>query len=791
MGNRLREYGFTSPFRAHVKGSNYDASLADLSGGAINQFLTDVSTYNTIIRDYGLTSQIEYKQPNGSWGTAVPPKPTQRVMYQPGSSPSGTTYSAERYTLDNNPNAKGEQINLMPEYRWRISGDIEGANQALRDAGLQGSYTQPDGRTINTGGSFTAIVPGKSVTLTTPLSGYGGVQRAGTAYVDSADPLGAGIGGSHSAIDRAYNGATAPQYYTLPNRPFGTGTTIDAMSDQSYGTYYVKRVADEVFSNPNLGSVIYNPTGFRAALEATPQISNQIGTYFDNTADFWNKRDNDGGGPLGVIAKGLAGVAQFASMATGLNALVTGLGSLVGGAGLQGAFNAALNTAGAMPDIGSVIGGAAGSATAGNLANIAIGGIIGGEAGGLPGALLGAGGAAIGAGIDQAGGIREFIRDPFGNITGAIGLGGEVLSGAQLAAMEAAGQINLGSTAQNLAGGVPDYSMEVIGGASNLLGGGTGSSLGGTIGSAIGGNLAGGSVISAPGNVNFTGSYVDPTTGQVVEQYEVIAESGDTTQAGGGMGSSAGGGAGSAIGDMLGGGGASTGPSSPGGLLDGNVTPGTPGNPSGSIQTTAPGTTPTAGTGTGQTGVIGGPGGISPDGMPIGIPGVDAPYPPGSYQGQIGAVDGVVGGDPFGSIGTSGTQPGGQYDDSKFDLVGNLIPSLGPWDFTGATSGPGTPNATGLLDTGTGPTGTGPGGNGPGGDGPGGDGLGGDGLGGGNNFGGFDYSGLLGGMTPGGMGDPVSFLTPRAYGTKKKGPASFYGKLQAPKKRKGITVRRA
>jgi hypothetical protein len=106
-----------------------------LSGGAINQFLTDVSTYNTIIRDSGLTSQIEYKQPDGSWGTAVPPQPTQRVIRQPGS--SGTTYFAERYTLDNNPNAKGEQINLMPEYRWRISGDIEGANQALRMRGYK------------------------------------------------------------------------------------------------------------------------------------------------------------------------------------------------------------------------------------------------------------------------------------------------------------------------------------------------------------------------------------------------------------------------------------------------------------------------------------------------------------------------------------------------------------------------------------------------------------------------------------------------------------------------------
>jgi hypothetical protein len=761
MGNRLREYGFTSPFRAHVKGSNYDASLADLSGGAINQFLTDVSTYNTIIRDSGLTSQIEYKQPDGSWGTAVPPQPTQRVIRQPGS--SGTTYFAERYTLDNNPNAKGEQINLMPEYRWRISGDIEGANQALRNAGLQGSYAQPDGRRINTGASFTAIVPGKSVTLTTRLSGYGlgygGVQRAGTAYVDSADPLGAGIGGSHNAIDRAYNGATAPQYYTLPNRPFGTGTTIDAMSDQSYGTYYVKRVADEVFSNPNLGSVIYSPTEFRAALEATPAIRDQIGTFFNDTSSYWRSRD-DGGGALGVIAGGLSQIAQFAGMATGLNALVTGLGSLVGGAGLQGAFNAALNTAGAMPDIGSVIGGAAGSTTAGNLANIAIGGIIGGEAGGLPGALLGAGGAAVGAGIDQAGGIREFIRDPFGNITGAIGLGGEVLSGAQLAAMEASAQVGLGSLAQNTTGGSLDPTGEYV-------------------------PLQGGYAIwpAKPGEI------------------PLIAITGPRTGVGTGItsgtsltGSNAGqflGGVSSALPGMIYGGGGTSGPGNIGGILttspDGlNISAEEQG---GFGATPSDGITSGVGTGTGQTGVVGGPGGISPDEMPIGIPGVDAPYAPGSSQGQIGAVDGIVGGDPFGSIGTSGTQPGGQYNDSKFDLIGNLIPSLGPWDFTGATSGPGTPNATGLLDTGTGLAGTGPGGNGLGGDGAGGDGLGGDGL--GMGSGGFNYSGLLGGMTPGGMGDPVSFLKPRAFGTKKKGPSSFYGKLQAPKKRKGITVRRA
>lgn len=390
MGNRLRDYGFTSPFRAHVKGSNYNASLADLSGRAINQFLTDVSTYNTIIKDYGLTSQLEYKQPDGSWGTAAPPKPTQRVMYQRGSGSGATTYRAEKYVLDNRPNAQGKQVNVMPEYRWRISGDVNGANQALRAAGLQGSYKQPNGRTINTGASFTATVPGKSVNLTTPTQAYGGSQRGGTVYLDTADPLGAGIGGSHSAIDRAYSGATAPQYYTLPNRPLGTGTTIDGMSDQSYGTYYVKRVADEVFSNPNLGNLKYNPTGLKAALDATPQISNDIGTYFNDTAGFWRQRDNDGGGPLGVIAKGLAGVAQFASMAAGLNAGVSFLGSLAKGANLAGAYGAAKAGASAIPSLGGGIAQLAGKPGLSNIISSGIGAFTGGVQGGLPGAALGA-----------------------------------------------------------------------------------------------------------------------------------------------------------------------------------------------------------------------------------------------------------------------------------------------------------------------------------------------------------------------------------------------------------------
>jgi len=518
-----------------------------------------------------------------------------------------------------------------------------------------------------------------------------------------------------------------------------------------------------VIFNSGLGKTNENPGDYKtpgAGLWAAgfdlndPLLLQKLYDYFGtNRSEVWDKykpqKLEDGSWKKATPQDALAFVSDadewFRKEALKMDLPKRGIMDSLAGRLITGALIGA-----ATGGFGTIVGGLTGSSALGNLASLAVNTAIGGAQGGWGGALTSALGSSIGAGMDQAGGwsnIGDFLSDPFGYIGSAYGIGGGAFSGLNLAGMGEAAQVGPGSLAQ----------------------------------------------VTPPSSIGQNVISTDYIGGMPHEVVEVFADAGDVAQIGGGFGSAVGGGAGSVLGNLLtGGAGAGAGALDVGGLLDaGPSIPGTPGNPIGSIQTTAPGTTPTAGTGTGQTGVIGGPGGISPDGMPIGIPGVDAPYPPGSYQGQIGAVDGVVGGDPFGSIGTSGTQPGGQYNDSKFDLIGNLIPSLGPWDFTGATSGPGTPNATGLLDTGTGPTGTGPGGNGPGGDGPGGDGLGGDGLGGGNNFGGFDYSGLLGGMTPGGMGDPVSFLTPRAYGTKKKGPASFYGKLQAPKKRKGITVRRA
>lgn len=401
---------------------------------------------------------------------------------------------------------------------------------------------------------------------------------------------------------------------------------------------------------------------------------------------------------------------------------------------------------------GTIVGGLTGSSALGNLASLAVNTAIGGAQGGWGGALTSALGSSIGAGMDQAGGwsnIGDFLSDPFGYIGSAYGIGGGAFSGLNLAGMGEAAQVGPGSTAQ----------------------------------------------VTPPSSIGQNVLSTDYVGGIPHEVVEVVADAGDVAQIGGGFGSAVGGGAGSVLGNLLTGG-AGAGALDVGGLLDaGPSIPGTPGNPTGSIQTTAPGTTPTAGTGTGQTGTIGGPGGIGPDGMPIGTPG---PYSDAYGQTPMGTGTGT--GTMYGVPGADA--PGMSYEDQQLfgTIPGIMIPMGGSWNYTGAPTGTTTgipdgfgpgPGTTGLLDTGPGPGGPGPGGSGPGGDGLGGDGTGGDGLGGGNNFGGFNYSGLLGGMTPGGMGDPVSFLTPRAYGTKKKGPASFYGKLQAPKKRKGITVRRA
>jgi len=68
MADRLKDYGFMSPFRGnHLQGSN------------INQWLLDTATYNKVLQDYGVTSVVEFKQPNGSWGPTAPAAPEQKL----------------------------------------------------------------------------------------------------------------------------------------------------------------------------------------------------------------------------------------------------------------------------------------------------------------------------------------------------------------------------------------------------------------------------------------------------------------------------------------------------------------------------------------------------------------------------------------------------------------------------------------------------------------------------------------------------------------------------------------
>jgi len=386
MGDRLRDYGFVNPFRSHIRGSNYNASLSNLSGGAIDQWLADTAAYNKIIRDYGLTSQIEYKQPDGSWGTTAPPAPTSKIFYVPGST-SGFGRQ-EKYVIGapaagpDRQSQAGTPVNAMPEYRWKISGDVSGANNALKAAGLQGAYTGPRGDRFTTGAKIPTIVEGKKVQAEGPQL-YGSQANQVSAFIDSPDPLGAGIGGSNSAVARTYGGETAPSYYTA----IGFGGMLNPST--SYGAYQAKQIADQVFSNPNIGELAYNPDALKSALSSVPEIRNSIGKYINDTASYWRSRD-DGGGALGVIARGLSGTAQFLSMATGLNAAVSFAGSLAGGASLGSAIGAARAGAGAIPSLGGGLANLAGNPALSNAISAGIGAITGGAQGGVPGAALGA-----------------------------------------------------------------------------------------------------------------------------------------------------------------------------------------------------------------------------------------------------------------------------------------------------------------------------------------------------------------------------------------------------------------
>lgn len=399
MGNRLRDYGFSNPFRSHTQGSNYNASLSELSGAAIDQWIVDTATYNKIIRDYGLTSQIEYKQPDGTWGVNPPEKPNQDLVFSPARYRGGFSNPSDTYSIYspynnvsgfNSPSSSSPNVNVMPEYRWRIVGDVDGANNALRKAGLQGSYTTPRGGKVTTGARIQNIVSGPKVTVNVPgLSGPGTRNRGNnyTYFTDSSDPLGMGVGSGGNAFSRTYRGESAPSYYTFIGSEPGARPHQTTLSP-SYGSYQIKQIADEIFSNPNIGELAYNPDALKSALSSVPKIRNSIGNYINETASYWRSRD-DGGGALGVIARGLSGAAQFASMASGLNAAVSFAGSLAGGASLGSAIGAARAGASAIPSLGGGIANLAGNPALSNAISAGIGAITGAAQGGIPGAILG------------------------------------------------------------------------------------------------------------------------------------------------------------------------------------------------------------------------------------------------------------------------------------------------------------------------------------------------------------------------------------------------------------------
>lgn len=441
MGNRLQDYGFMNPFRKD----------AYLDGGGIDQWLVDIATYNNILKRNNISSVVEFavRDKNGNligWTTTPPPKPDQWAY-----APAGAR-----------PTSNAPDTGVMPEYRWKINGDITQANNELKEAGLQWSMqaaisTSPS-PVVNGGGNksgtliggayIPSIVDGLTAQYITPRQpGRGGETI--NYFVSTGDPLGISTSASQfdweggrnniDAFARTYgipdptntrkiNILSNPSFYVGPQMIPGYGSSrgtkgysIDPNTRWIGGSSFsagsdALRVAAQFFSPSEAGVFFQNPQGLSQVLSENPNVRSQISQFINQKAAYYRAKDSEGGGPLGVIAKGLSTAGMFSGLASGLFGALSGINALGSGTGLlgnaQAAFNAGTAAASSFPSLSSILSNITGLSPL--VTKVGLGALSNMDKG-LPGALLGAGSGAIGS--------------LYGDIPGAIasGVGGMLL----------------------------------------------------------------------------------------------------------------------------------------------------------------------------------------------------------------------------------------------------------------------------------------------------------------------------------------------------------------------------
>lgn len=355
MGDRLRDYGFMSPFRGN-----------HLDGGNIDQWLIDTSTYNRILAGYGVRSQVEFKQKDGSWGPNPPPDArTSALRVIPGLGNS-VSYSSQ------NVGGLGTQIEkTMPEYRWRMAGDVAAANTALQQAGLQRRRTTDRGFLVIEGAYIPSVVAGQQVTA------QGLFGSASKYFVSSNDPLGIAGNAAQSARDmrgasygdaysRTYGydsgyipgggGARRlefqfPTYYIAPGeRPRTDSNDNTVILGANYTGAEALQIARDFFNSQGAEILRYSPTVLSETLRQVPEIRSNINKFIYDTAAYYRAKDSGGGFFGGPIGRTISGISKFAGLASGALGLVSGLAALTSGAGLGGAFSAGISGAGSLGD---------------------------------------------------------------------------------------------------------------------------------------------------------------------------------------------------------------------------------------------------------------------------------------------------------------------------------------------------------------------------------------------------------------------------------------------------------